>query len=174
MYANGTTSKIIETRNPKSKFGRATSPPLTQEMYSSAVCATTCAVPTARESNHLAAGMLYVHTAVHILPIRYLRYLRCSIPSHCRIPTFTIQKSPTGPRPTRPTTPNDIIGAHTLNFYCYYLCTINWTNLSYLNVIADARASSDMLNFPTKQIKCHSFWNEVYIPHYNILHVAYI
>jgi len=35
-------------------------------------------------------------------------------------------------RPTPPTTPNGIIGIHPLN--CYYLCTINWSELLYSHI----------------------------------------
>jgi len=54
------------------------------------------------------------------------------VPSRCGIPTPTVKKLSTG-HPTHH--PNDIISVRTLNFCCYYLCTVNWTNLPYLNVI---------------------------------------
>ena len=36
---------------------------------------------------------------------------------------------------------NDITDVHTLNIYCCYLYTINWTNVPYINVITDACAT---------------------------------
>ena len=41
---------------------------------------------------------------------------------------------------TRPSTPNGIIGVHTLNF-CYQLCTITWPKLTVSQVDIDARTT---------------------------------
>jgi len=50
-------------KEAQSNLGTAAPPPITQSMDSSAACATSCAIPTADESNHSDMGMLH-HTAV--------------------------------------------------------------------------------------------------------------
>jgi len=48
---------------PKS-FGKSASPPITAENALTALCASSCAVPTTDESNHSAVGALHLHCAV--------------------------------------------------------------------------------------------------------------
>ena len=97
----------------RSNLGRAMSPPLTQRMGWSAVCSS-CAIPL-QTSPITQPQVCYIHIAVP----------HSSYTLHCTVWLTTPQVIH---RPTWPTTPNDIIGIHTLNFYCYYLCTVTTCN----------------------------------------------
>jgi len=56
-------------------------PLLTQRMDSSAVCATSCAMPTADEDNHSAAGMLHPHCSAAFS--RYVTLHHLMSPQNC-------------------------------------------------------------------------------------------
>jgi len=73
--------KVIE--KSQNNLRRVTSPPLIHRMESSAACVTSCAMTTADESNHSAAGMLHPHcSATFVLYVT----LHCPISSHINCP----------------------------------------------------------------------------------------
>jgi len=58
----------MTTSPPQSHLGEARRHPSQQRMHSSSLCATSCAMLTADESNHLAAGTLHLHCSVTCVP----------------------------------------------------------------------------------------------------------
>jgi len=81
------------TDSPESDLGRAASPSLTQRMDSFVACVTSCAMHTANESSHSAAGTLH-HIAVPHVRIT----MRCSIHSPQKKFASSRSESPTNPK----------------------------------------------------------------------------
>jgi len=108
-------------------------------MDSPAACAS-CAMPTADMSNYSAMGTLHPH---HSATFFLYVILHCPNTPSQKIahshPTVKSHSSAVWPTPTH--TQNDVIGTHTLNFYCYYLFMINQQNLPYLHVITNAHTA---------------------------------
>jgi len=130
------------TRNNNNKesqinLEKATSLSLTQRTDSSAAHATSCAVPSAhcRQVQSLSCEYATSMPQCHILPICQAYIVLSNFPTGGS-PPWPLSH-PKASWLNRSTTPNDIIGVHILNFYCYYLHTINWTILPYLNVMSD-------------------------------------
>jgi len=119
------------TSPPQSNLGRVHSRLSWQRMHSSAACVS-CAISTGDMSNH-SVVVCYIHTAV--LHATFFLYIRPSL--HCLIPSNKNLFLPVGDSipplkksSTWPTTPNDIIGIHTPNYWDY-CCTVNWFELVY-------------------------------------------
>jgi len=97
-------------------------------MDSCAACSS-CAMPTADESNHSAAGMPHPYCSTTYS----LSTLLCTV----RFPPSKNLSLPVGESPPAPEkiflgpTQNGISGIHPLNYYCYYLRMINLSELVY-------------------------------------------